>query len=124
VGEMRLSIILTTAGFQLGRDALVSAKTVNRLVHELRMAIDQRLDDAEPLAQTLYRHLIEPIAPLLEEAGIRVLMLVPYGTLRYLPFAALHDGERYLAERYATAILTPAAHSKIKDSPLPDWRLA
>ena len=36
-------------------------------------------------------------------------MLVPYGTLRYLPFAALHDGERYLAERYATAILTPAA---------------
>jgi CHAT domain-containing protein/Tfp pilus assembly protein PilF len=124
VGEMRLSIILTTAGFQLGRDALVSAKTLNRLVHELRMAIDQRLDDTELLAQTLYRHLVEPIAPLLDEAGIRTLMLVPYGTLRYLPFAALHDGEHHLAERYAIAILTPAAHSKIKDPPLAERRVA
>jgi CHAT domain-containing protein len=51
-------------------------------------------------------------------------MLVPYGTLRYLPFAALHDGDHHLAERYAIAILTPAAHSKIKDPPLAERRVA
>jgi CHAT domain-containing protein len=124
VGESRLSIILTTAGFQVSRDAAVTEKTVNRLVHELRVAVDQRLDEATPLAQTLYRHLVAPIAPLLEEADIRLLMLVPYGTLRYLPFAALHDGEHYLAERYAAAMLTPAAHSRIKDTPLAAWRVA
>jgi CHAT domain-containing protein/Tfp pilus assembly protein PilF len=124
VGENRLSIILTTASLQVSRDAAVPERTVNRLVHELRLAIDKRLDDAEPLALTLYGHLIGPIAPLLDELGIATLMVVPYGTLRYLPFAALYDGERYLVERCALAILTLAAYSNIKDPPVAEWRVA
>ena len=31
------------------------------------------------------------------------------GTLRYAPFAALFDGERYVVERYALVVRTPAA---------------
>ena len=33
------------------------------------------------------------------------------GTLRYVPFAALYDGERYLAQPYAVALYTDAART-------------
>jgi len=51
-------------------------------------------------------------------------MIVPYGTLRTLPFAALHDGEAYLAERFATPVLTLAAHASLRDAPSSDWQVA
>jgi CHAT domain-containing protein/Tfp pilus assembly protein PilF len=124
LGDDRLSIILTTASLQVSREAAVAQHTVNQLVHEFRLAIDKRLDSALPLGQILWRHLIAPIAEMLDEFGITTLMVVPYGTLRYVPLAALHDGEHYLVERFALAILTLAAHGNIKDPPVSDWHVA
>jgi CHAT domain-containing protein len=43
------------------------------------------------------------------------------GVLRYLPLAALHDGEQYLLERYRLAIFTPARATRLKDLPEPQW---
>jgi CHAT domain-containing protein len=43
--------------------------------------------------------------------------------LRYLPLAALHDGEHYLIERYALVGFTPASQPRWKDAPQP-WRQA
>jgi len=43
----------------------------------------------------------------LEEAAPSTLVVVPDGALRTVPFAVLHDGERFLVERYALAT-TPA----------------
>ena len=51
-------------------------------------------------------------------------MLSLGGTLRYIPFAALHDGKGYLVERYATSIYTAAAQTDIKDKPKGRWRVA
>jgi len=54
-------------------------------------------------AQTLHDWLIAPIEPLLDDAGVDTLVIVPDGPLRTVPLAALHDGTGFLIERYAIA---------------------
>jgi CHAT domain-containing protein len=39
-----------------------------------------------------------------------------------LPVAALHDGKRYLVEKYRMAVFTPASNFRLKDVPQPKWR--
>lgn len=55
-------------------------------------------------AQTLYQWLIEPVRPQLLAQRIDTLIVVPDGVLRTIPFAALHDGQRFLVERYALGV--------------------
>jgi CHAT domain-containing protein len=57
-----------------------------------------------PRAKALYDRLIAPIEPLDAER----LTIVAHGALHYLPFDALHDGDRFLVERYPLRML-PAA---------------
>jgi CHAT domain-containing protein len=52
-------------------------------------------------AQTLYQMLIQP----LQLHDIKTLVIVPDGILRTIPFAALHDGEHFMIEKYALATL-------------------
>ncbi|MCP4699649.1 MAG: CHAT domain-containing protein, partial [Gammaproteobacteria bacterium] len=55
-------------------------------------------------ARLLYAWLIEPLEPLLSEHAVDTLVMVPDGWLCMVPPAALHDGKRFLAERYALAV--------------------
>ena len=54
-------------------------------------------------AQRLHDALIKPLAPLLDRLKPSTLVIVPDGALRTIPFAALHDGQRFVAQRYAVA---------------------
>jgi len=54
-------------------------------------------------AQKLYKWLIKPLQPELQNTSIDTLVFVPDGALRTVPMAALHDGERFLVEKYAVA---------------------
>jgi CHAT domain-containing protein len=56
-----------------------------------------------PHAQTLYQRLIRPIEAMLTEHGINTLVFVPDGPLRTIPMAALHDGTKFLIQRFAVA---------------------
>jgi CHAT domain-containing protein len=58
-----------------------------------------------PLAQRLYDALLRPWLARLDETGVDTIVLVPDGALRTIPLGALHDGERYLIERYAVAVV-------------------
>ncbi|MBV9950546.1 MAG: CHAT domain-containing protein, partial [Acidimicrobiia bacterium] len=60
--------------------------------------------------QDLYRLVVEPVRPLLEELSDEELVVVPHRRLHQLPFHALHDGRRYLNERWTTTI-TPTIGS-------------
>jgi CHAT domain-containing protein len=53
--------------------------------------------------ESLYAGLLSPLADSLR--GKQRLMVVPYGALHYLPFHLLHDGERYLIDRYEMVFL-------------------
>lgn len=80
---------------------------LSRAVAELRAAMSDPAAAGVPAAaQRLYEWLVRPLIPALGAA--RHLSIVPDGVLRYLPFAALHDGDRYLVERYGLSLqLTP-----------------
>ncbi len=54
-------------------------------------------------AQTLYSWLIAPIEAKLKSKNVGTLVFVPDGPLRTIPRAALHDGQRFLVEKYALA---------------------
>lgn len=54
------------------------------------------------IAQQIYDWLIAPIAPQLQQ--VKTLVFVPDGMFRSVPLSALHDGDRYLIERYSVAV--------------------
>jgi CHAT domain-containing protein len=56
-------------------------------------------------AQQLYNWFIRPMRGYLEENKITTLVFVPDGALRTIPFAALHDGQRFLIEDLAVAVV-------------------
>ncbi|MDP2370842.1 CHAT domain-containing protein [Rhodoferax sp.] len=74
-------------------------------VSEFRQSIKKRRKQTRELAEQLYRRLLAPMQGSL--AG-RDLLIVPHGSLHYLPFAALHDGQRYLVQGRALRYLPTA----------------
>lgn len=58
-------------------------------------------------ARSLYDAIVAPFAADLDRERVDTLVFVPDGALRTIPMAALHDGTRFLGERYALAI-TPS----------------
>lgn len=78
----------------------VGAAALNALVHQARTDLNHPQTDPRPAMQRLWRTLLAPVLPRLQQAQVRHLELVPEGTLRYLPFAALHDGKRFLVQAY------------------------
>ncbi|HHP7231175.1 MAG TPA: CHAT domain-containing protein [Xenococcaceae cyanobacterium] len=64
-----------------------------------------RQDDYLASAQQLYKLIIEPIEAELEANEIDILVFAMDSGLRLLPLAALHDGEQFLIEKYAVALV-------------------
>src|SRR6185436_9992271 len=87
----------------LARDAL--ARDVGRVLAQ----IGHRAD-ALPLLQSLHASIAAPIVEAARRSAAQRLVLQLDGVLRYLPFAALHDGQRFLGERFAIEqrVATPA----------------
>ena len=75
-------------------------------VRALREAVAQGSGEAwrQP-ARRLYDRLLAPVPGALDKPR---LVIVSHGPLHYLPFAALHDGSRFLAERVALTFLPSA----------------
>jgi CHAT domain-containing protein len=74
-------------------------------VRRFRLLVEKRTTrQFVPAARQLYDWLIRPIRAELHAKGIETLVFVPDGALRTVPFAALMDGETYLAEQFSIAI--------------------
>lgn len=109
VDEQSVRIILQTVDGTLQRATAASRPAVNRDIFALRSALsDPRRDPGVP-AEALYRILIAPIADELRRQHISRLQLSLDGAMRYIPFATLYDGERYLVETYEMLRLVEGA---------------
>ncbi len=64
-----------------------------------------RLTSYLPLSQQLYRWIIAPIAPDLEARGINNLVFIMESGLRSMPVSALHDGSKFLIEKYSLGVM-------------------
>ena len=82
-------IVTLLEGLQFQFDALrYGAKSLDKFINELKNRADFYL-------QKLHEKLFEPLENFCEK---RNLIIVPVGTLHYIPFHALYDGEKYLIE--------------------------
>ena len=57
------------------------------------------------LSQELYTWLLRPVEPLLDDAQAETLVFVLDGKFRNVPMATLHDGQQYVVQRYALALM-------------------
>ena len=104
----QLRMLARTPAGLIERTVEVSRTDLNREVLDLhhRLQTHARSDGA---ATVLFRQLLAPLAPALLAGDIHRLVLIPDDILRYVPFAALYDGQKYLIEYYALSVATPAA---------------
>ncbi|MFZ5674530.1 MAG: CHAT domain-containing tetratricopeptide repeat protein [Pseudomonadota bacterium] len=117
--EDGLYFFVSKAGHEtIRRKVPISRPELARLVFTAIDAVKSRRDDAKGQLAGLYDQLIKPVRPDLDEAVMRgdavapVLLLDLSGFLRYVPYAALHDGKRYLIEDFALALYNPANRTK------------
>ncbi|MER0205039.1 MAG: CHAT domain-containing protein [Nitrosomonas sp.] len=122
VGNESYRIILVTADIQKAAEYRITAADLNDKILKFRESLENPGKDPKPLAQELYRILVEPVAKDLENAGAKTLMWSLDGTLRYLPINALHDGKHYLIERFRNVVFTLASEPRLKDTPQAQWK--
>lgn len=114
VDEHRLNIIVTTANTQRAHTIDINRKAVNVLVAEFRQALTDPNIDPRPAGQKLYDVLVKPIEADLSGIKADTILWSLDGTLRYIPTAALWDAQNgYLAERFASAVLTLASRDTL-----------
>ncbi|MCP9826685.1 CHAT domain-containing protein [Synechococcus sp. EJ6-Ellesmere] len=89
----------------------MSLKRFNELLRELyrQLASQSQLNvsDLSSPARQLYSILFQPVVEQIEKQRITTLLISADAGLQAVPFAALHDGQTYLGERYGLG-LTPA----------------
>ena len=98
-------------------DLSATPAELGQMCFELRASLLDRTAEVTTLAAQLYDRVLAPAADLL--GGVQELRVVADGVLRYVPFAALHDGSGYLVERcavsYATALPSAQAPRAARD---------
>jgi CHAT domain-containing protein len=100
----RLELLVSIAGDDRQITVPVAEPRLRAEVEQFRRLLERRTTNEylDP-ARRLHDLLIRPINAVLAGRGVGTLVVVPGGALRTIPFAALHDGERFLIERYALA---------------------
>ena len=124
-------IILVTPEFRKAYP--IDVKDLEKTVFDFRSALLSSKYDPRPIAQTLYTKLFlqksgnlkTTLAADLNEyfknKKEKTLMWSLDGVLRYVPMAALYDGDSYLVEKYRHTIFTTASKGRLKDTPKTNW---
>ena len=108
VTDQHLRIVARRAGRTATHvyDVAIDERALARHIARLRRSAQDPGLDAKAEAQALYALLIAPARA--ELAGATSLSLSLGGVLRYLPFAMLHDGRRWLVERLPVSLQASA----------------
>lgn len=83
----------------------VSRSKLLNLARQFRSEIIDESLLSRTLGRQLYDWLIRPMEAQLEAEGIETIVFSLDSGLRGLPLAALHDGEQFLVEKYAIAVI-------------------
>jgi len=102
-------VILTRDRPPIHKPVAITQKQLETEIQDFRKQLQGRSPLIKQPAQQLYQRLIQPIATELKTAGVDTLVYAPDSIMRYVPLAALHDGNQWLAERYQINYLTALA---------------
>ncbi|NJK51996.1 MAG: CHAT domain-containing protein [Leptolyngbyaceae cyanobacterium SU_3_3] len=87
----------------------VKRTQLERTIQDFSRALQNPGSDAKPIAQQLYTWLIQPLEKDLKQANVKTIVYAPDGQMRYIPLAALYDGNQWLAQRFKINYLTALA---------------
>ncbi|MEM0978672.1 MAG: CHAT domain-containing protein [Cyanobacteria bacterium P01_H01_bin.58] len=114
--EDRLELVVTVPDSPpLRRTVEVSREELIAAILDFRKALAKPRSDAQAPAQQLYDWLIRPLEADLAEAGVETIIYSPDGQLRYIPLAALHDGEQWLNQQYRINNITAESLTDLTD---------
>ncbi len=83
----------------------VTEERLTETVRRFRLNLEDRSTESFlEQAQQLYTWLIKPLEPLMAKGQLDTMVFVSDGALRTIPMSALHDGERFLIEKFAVAV--------------------
>ncbi|MEZ5728026.1 MAG: CHAT domain-containing protein [Burkholderiaceae bacterium] len=100
----------------------IARDTLRRRTKALADALRSPHQDPRPAAHALYEILIRPFeAEIATRSDARVILVSADGELRHLPFAALHDGTQYLAQRVATVLNVVGGARRTEPSSRRPW---
>jgi CHAT domain-containing protein/tetratricopeptide (TPR) repeat protein len=114
--------------FQAGNGAVtfrpfetqVSAQQLFKAIQIFRNHLSETTPGGRPIAdlktvqassQQLYTWLIKPLEAELKNSAIKHLVFAPDSTTRYIPLAALYDGQQYLIQRFTVSTITAASET-------------
>ncbi len=117
----RIAIFFATPSSLVEHETKIKREDLSEQVRAFRKTLSSPEQDPVPQAKALYTLLIAPIADELRQAGAKTLMLDLDDVLRYLPFAALYDGQHYLVDDFSVVMVTEAVRDKLGKPAKPDW---
>lgn len=123
LGADRYRVILTTPNAQIDGKTEIKAAELNGKIFAFREALLNPAIDPKPLGKELYDVLIKPIEKDLEAAGAKTLLWSLDGTLRYIPIAALWDGNQYLVQKYQNVIVTSTTRQSLQAEVNKNWQI-
>ncbi len=112
--EDRLELILITAKTTpIRRTVNIKREQLNQeIIDFLTRLRNPSSEDVKVPAKQLYTWLIKPFEAELAELKIDTIIYAPDGQLRYIPLAALYDGNQWLIEKYRVNNITAASLTK------------
>jgi CHAT domain-containing protein len=117
--EDRLELIITTPNSPPLRRTVknLKRKDLNDAIAAYRSALENPRSNAQAQAQQLYTWLIKPLEADLQQTKPTTIIYAPDGQLRYIPLAALHDGNQWLIQRYRINNITARSVTDLQTVP-------
>jgi CHAT domain-containing protein/Tfp pilus assembly protein PilF len=123
VGHDKYNVILVTADFEKAYEFPITDADLNSKISKYDELLRDPASSPLPTAQELYRILIGPeLGRDIAQTKKQTILWSLDGALRYLPMAALHDGQKYLVETYRNVVITLASRDHLKDQVSPKWQ--
>ncbi|NET48443.1 MAG: CHAT domain-containing protein [Merismopedia sp. SIO2A8] len=122
----RIELVLVTPySPPIRRTVDVQRQELNQAIINYRQMLTRPIGRRIDLkaAQQLYDWLIRPIEDDIEVAQGQTILFAPDGVLRYIPMAALHDGEQWLVEMFQSTTITAASLTDFDAPPRQDLRV-
>ncbi|AFY43408.1 tetratricopeptide repeat protein [Nostoc sp. PCC 7107] len=114
----RLELVIVSADAPpIHRTVPVKAAELNQTINEFREAVLVPYKNSKAPANKLYNWLIKPIENDLKQADAKSIIYAPDGKLRYVPLAALYDGQNWLVQRFVINNITAASLTKLVNQP-------
>jgi len=116
-------ILVTPESPPIHRSVPVKREELNQAILAFREVLQDPTLNPKPAGSKLYDWLIKPIENELNNANAKTIIYAPDSQLRYIPLAALYDGNQWLVQRFNINYITAASLTDFNNKPQQQVRI-